>query len=183
MPDYSFVDEMLAELPPQADDKAWSPIVKELVDLWLYDYSTFGSPSGSVWTTVDKANYLFSVTDSRLIAAWGVSGGRVDHKRDSSRQKQSPKGGDTYVHRGHAIPHTLGGGLDINLVPQLGRINTGPFQILEGEARDHPGALYFTYWSYKLSDIRGGPRAQRPGRVEQGLLIPGQAAKISRFIN
>ena len=79
---------------------------------------------------------------------------------------------------GHAIPHTLGGLTDINLVPQLGRINVGPFRELERLAVATPGALYFTYWKYGRSTA-----TQRPEGVDQGLLRPGRPAEIRRHPN
>ena len=74
-------------------------------------------------------------------------------------------------HRGHAIPHTLGGPTDINLVPQLGAINIGPFRALERQAVATPGALYFTYWQYS-------GQSQTPIAVDQGLVVPGQMPVI-----
>jgi len=76
-------------------------------------------------------------------------------------------------HRGHAIPHTLGGATDINLVPQLGAVNVGAFRALERAAVATPGALYFTYWSYRGSRLRTARGHDEPGQVptavEQGL--------------
>ena len=84
--------------------------------------------------------------------------------------------GKTY-HRGHAIPHSLGGGTDINLLAQKGSINVGPFRVLENKAVNTPGSLYFTYWEYK------GTNAQTPSGVQQGLLCPGQRADIKWHAN
>ena len=80
-------------------------------------------------------------------------------------------------HRGHAIPHSLGGPTDINLVPQLGRINVGAFRHLEKLAVATPGALYFTYWRY------GRSNTQTPRGVDQGLLCPGAVPKIETHLN
>jgi hypothetical protein len=80
-------------------------------------------------------------------------------------------------HRGHAIPHTLGGPTDINLVPQRGSINVGPFRALERQAVATPGSLYFTYWIYQ------GPTEQTPRWVEQGLLVPGRPPDIRKHSN
>ena len=78
--------------------------------------------------------------------------------------------------RGHAIPHRLGGGTDINLVPQLGSINTGDFRTLEIQAQDNPGALYFSYWRYFNT-------WQTPAAVDQGLLVAGKEPRITRHRN
>jgi hypothetical protein len=47
-------------------------------------------------------------------------------------------------HRGHVVPHTLGGGTDINLVPQLGKINIVRF----GRWRNLPYRLREPYVSH-----------------------------------
>ena len=78
-----------------------------------------------------------------------------------------PLGGPAGYHRGHAIPHRLGGGTDINLVPQAGSVNIGAFRELEREAVAIPTALYFTYWMYGRGDD------QKPTASQQGLLKPG----------
>jgi hypothetical protein len=75
--------------------------------------------------------YLFDIGKEPLIAAWGISRGRFGGDRDAPRMKQFPLSAGAKYHRGHAIPHRLGGPLDINLVPQLGAINIGPFRALE----------------------------------------------------
>jgi hypothetical protein len=71
----------------------------------------------------------------------------------------------------------MGGRTDINLVPQLGLVNSGPFQELERLAVAMRGSLYFTYWSYPDS------HTQRPSGVEQGCLIAGAVPKIVNFRN
>jgi hypothetical protein len=80
-------------------------------------------------------------------------------------------------HRGHAIAHRLGGQTDINLVPQLGKVNIGAFRPLERKAVATPGSMYFTYWLYS-----GGVR-QTPSGVDQGLLVAGQLPDIRRHGN
>jgi hypothetical protein len=125
---------------------------------------------------------LFDIAAERLIAAWGLSKGKDKSPRSiiATRMKGHPLTnlvhGKRY-HRGHALPHTMGGRTDINLVPQLGAINSGPFQELERLAVATEGSLYFTYWSYPDG------RAQRPSDVEQGCLIAGSAPRIANFRN
>jgi hypothetical protein len=109
-------------------------------------------------------------------AAWGISRGRFGGNRDAPRMKQFPLSAGAKYHRGHAIPHRLGGPLDINLVPQLGAINIGPFRALEKRAMATPGALYFTFWTY-----RGA--SQTPVGVDQGLLVAGKTPEIASFGN
>jgi hypothetical protein len=152
-------------------------VVPTLVDAWLSDYRRSWSCDDIIETSTDGFSYLFDVSNQRLIAAWGISRGRHAGARDKARMAGHPLSAGANYHRGHAIPHTLGGPTDINLVPQLGKINIGPFRRLEKEAVATPGALYFTYWIY--ADQSG----QTPVSVEQGLLVPGTPPRIVKQIN
>jgi hypothetical protein len=143
-----------------------------LIDLWLDDYCTRNASNEIVETTAARFSYLFDIRHGRLIAAWGVSQGKHLGERDKSRMAGAPIGAGPNYHRGHAIPHTLGGTTDINLVPQLGAVNVGPFRALEKEAVATPGALYFTYWIYSPG------KSQKPVSVEQGLLVPGKPLRV-----
>ena len=178
MPDYSKASEAARALPANAPERTFTDaVVPLLVDAWLLEYN-HRSPSRDVFEVpVGGFCFLFDLKHQRLIAAWGVSHGRHGAPRDKARMAGHPLGAGGGYHRGHAIPHTLGGPTDINLVPQLGAINIGPFRALEKEAVATPGSLYFTYWTYPPSY---GKRAatQRPAGVDQGLLLPGAAARI-----
>jgi hypothetical protein len=149
-------------------------VIPALINIWLG--ANEGLSDDVVQTTSANFSYLFDVGSERLIAAWGISSGRIGGDRDASRMRQFPLSAGQAYHRGHAIPHRLGGALDINLVPQLGRINIGPFRELERRAVATPGALYFTFWNYRGS-------SQTPSGVDQGLLIPGQNPEIATFGN
>ena len=146
-------------------------IVPLLIQTWLADYDASFPDNEIVETTTDGFSYLFDVQSGRLLAAWGFSRGRHGGARDKSRMAGHPLSAGALYHRGHAIPHTLGGPTDINLVPQRGAINIGPLRALERQAVATPGALYFTYWQY-----RG--ESQTPVAVDQGLLSPGQPPQI-----
>lgn len=150
-----------------ADPGDAKEIVGYLINEWLNDYRRKGRQSRIVETSPGGFSYLFDVEMERLIAAWGLSRGRAGHVRDKSRMAGHPLGGGAAYHRGHAIPHTLGGGTDINLVAQKGSVNIGPFRRLEREAVACPGSLYFTYWTYAPG------ASQKPVRSQQGLLKPG----------
>lgn len=156
---------------------SWDRVIPYLVDVWLGDYARVAGPSEIVETTADHFSYLFDIPAGRLIAAWGISRGRHPGARDRSRMAGHPLSAGPRYHRGHAIPHTLGGPTDINLVPQLGAVNVGPFRVLEKRAVATPGSLYFTYWTYSA---RSG---QRPMTVDQGLIIPGQPPEIRTHPN
>jgi len=178
MPDYSEFDALLSQMTAAAAEVRLSnEVVPRLVELWLGEYGRTTDSGEIVETTVDSFTYLFDIQAERLIAAWGISRGRTVRTRDASRIAGHPRSSDERYHRGHAIAHTLGGGTDINLVPQLASVNIGPFRQLEREALKAPGALYFTYWSYN------DPHTQQPTAVDQGLFIAGRLPQIRRHAN
>lgn len=172
----------LTQLIPAPPVESWARVIDYLIGVWLDDYASTGKPD-IVETQAQGFSYLFDIDAGRLLAAWGVSQGKFTDPRDKARMAGHPLSDGPHYHRGHAIPHTLGGPTDINLVPQLGSVNVGAFRILEKEAVATPGSLYFTYWSYRgAPPVAGGP-SQRPTSVDQGLLIPGEAAKIRQHPN
>jgi len=129
-------------------------------------------------SSLDTFSYLFDIGPDRLIAAWGISRGRFPGARDNGRIRGYPVSTRPVYHAGHAIPHRLGGGADINLAAQLGSLNTGAFRELENRAVKTPGSLYFTYWMYSMSRT-----AQVASRIQQGLLIRGSQPDIKVFNN
>lgn len=168
--------------PPLTDGVVASRLTPRLVDAWLTDYGRVSVDYDIVETKDEGFSYLFDIAAERLIAAWGLSKGKDRSPRTiiATRMKGHPLTNLVHgrrYHRGHAVPHTMGGRTDINLVPQLGAVNSGPFQELERLAVATPGSLYFSYWSYPDS------RAQRPSGVEQGCLIAGSAPRIVNFGN
>ena len=178
----------LAGLMPTAgqrsEDAFRNKVTPYLVDVWLDDYSRTAPTADVVETSASGFSYLFDTALERLIAAWGLSQGRHGEARDASRMAGHPLSAGPLYHRGHAIPHTLGGPTDINLVPQLGKINIGPFRPLEKKAVATPGSFYFTYWSYRgAAPARDGRPGQTPTGVDQGLLVPGQPPQITRHGN
>ncbi|MFL5579668.1 MAG: DNA/RNA non-specific endonuclease [Gemmatimonadaceae bacterium] len=180
MPKYDHLAGLMRTVTDADPDVSFAThVLPYLIDTWLEDYARGAASDGVVETKSSGFSYLFDVGHERLIAAWGISRGRHDGARDKSRMAGHPLSAGQHYHRGHAIPHTLGGPTDINLVPQLGAVNVGPFRALEREAVATPGALYFTYWVYGRRD----PRDQTPTGVEQGLLVPGTEPKIHRFTN
>ena len=150
----------------------YDQVVPYLSERWLKQYWKAHGDSEIVETTHAGCSYLFDISRERLIAAWATSHGAHHAKRDANRMRSHPHNYGSLYHRGHCIPHSLGGPTDINLVPQLGKVNIGPFRVLEKMAVATPGAVYFTYWRYTDD-------AQMPACVEQGLLIAGQAPLIS----
>jgi hypothetical protein len=99
-----------------------------------------------------------------VLAAYAFSAGRDSHIRDKARMAGHPKAEGAKYHRGHLIPHSGGGGTDINLFSQLGAVNIGGFRRLERLFVDLPGSFYFVRLIYPAGN------SQRPQFVEQGLL-------------
>jgi hypothetical protein len=175
---YPGLDAALRQMTAANAEATFSnEVIPSLVKVWVDDYALTTPGSEIVETSVEGFSYLFDLKEERLIAAWGISRGRHAGKRDASRMAGHPRSADKRYHRGHAIAHTLGGGTDINLVAQLGSVNIGSFRALEREAVDTPGALYFVYWTY------GSSNSQKPIGVQQGLLVPGQPARLREHAN
>lgn len=165
-----------------AEEDRWNAVVDRLADIWTDRYAAY-VPGCELVRVVDSGNYLFDCCFERLIAAWAIGRSDPVGKRDKRRMAGHPLASGSDYHRGHAIPHSMGGPMDINLVPQLARINVGPFRTLERKAVALPGSLYFTYWVYAREEPDGPCLSQRPVAVEQGLLIAGQPADIRLFGN
>ena len=175
MADYRDLKDLMRAVNPRAPhDSFTKKVVPYLVDVWLDDYARSNQNADIVETTDSGFSYLFDIARERLIAAWGISKGRHGEPRDKNRMRGHPLSAGDLYHRGHAIPHTLGGPTNINLVPQLGKINIGPFRELERNAVASPGSLYFTYWIYARND----PTGQTPAGVDQGLLVAGHPPRI-----
>ena len=174
MPHYPGLDTLLSKMTPASAPTTFArEVIPRLTRAWLEDYDRSTKTSDVVQTSAGTGfSYLFDIQHERLIAAWGISQGRHAGARDKARMAGHPLSNGALYHRGHAIPHTLGGPTDINLVPQLGAVNVGAFRALEKRAVATPGALYFTYWSY------GRSKGQTPSGVEQGLLVPGARPDI-----
>lgn len=178
MASYPKLTEMMANTPAAGSRFVFeNQIIPYLVDVWLDDYARAVTQADVVETVVSGFSYLFDVAAGRLIAAWGISEGRHAGARDAARMAGHPLSAGLHFHRGHAIPHSLGGPTDINLVPQRASVNVGPFRVLERRAVANPGSLYFTYWRY------GPATDQRPVAVDQGLLVPGHPPEIRVHAN
>jgi hypothetical protein len=165
---YPKLPQIVLNATPGALEKLAVPY---LLDVWQQEYASKNRAPDIVETTQDGSSFLFDISRQRLIAAWAISRGPNHAARDSSRMRGHPLAHGPEYHRGHAIPHSAGGPLDINLVPQRGSVNIGPFRVLEKEAVANPGSLYFTYWIYT-------DQSQMPSFVEQGLLRGGFTPRI-----
>lgn len=86
--------------------------------------------------------------DDRVVAIWGTSRAEPANTRDKGRMAGFLGGvwSSTYPgrDRGHFFAHTMGGGTDINLFPQLASVNRGgEWRRMERYAANNPGSFCF----------------------------------------
>jgi hypothetical protein len=150
-----------------------------LSDLWSADYRRTFRDAEIVSIPLDPFVYLFDLTGERALGAYGIMGGTVSAPRDRARMAGHPKAEGRDYHRGHLMPHSGGGGTDINLFSQRGALNIGAFRELERRAVANPGTFYFVRLLYDLTG------SQRPASVEQGVVLDSKALKIESryFVN
>jgi hypothetical protein len=158
-------------------------ISRSLVPLWCDDY--FSGNRGAELVSVDLDNsgtvltYIFDITLQRTIVAYGVPI-FAKHARDSGRMAGHPNSAGPDFHRGHLIAHSIGGGTDINLVPQLGKLNIREFRIIERRVRDmakqNLSCLYFARPIFSNT-------SQTPAMFEQGAILSGRSLIYSLHKN
>ena len=207
LPYQTLTTPLMAMLPGTTD---WRHVLDELEAIWRRRYPSHvlgawdatkkaGKQVGPdlVWVRQNQfgmldengIDYLFDVAAERLVGAYMVSRGKNEvsrHGEPDARLKGHPLHDASRFDRGHTIAHTLGGGCDINIVPQNSRMNrsggriaaTG-FRTLERRAVETPGSLYFVYWLYGAATGGG----QVPSGVVQGLLLPRQTPEVYHFRN
>ncbi len=145
---------------------------ERLCEAWCRDYRNSFRDADIVSIAAGSFSHLFDLTAERTLAAYGVSGGKVSTPRDRSRMAGHPKAEGRDYHRGHLIPHSAGGGMDINLFIQRGAVNIGRFRELENLAVGNPGSFYFVRLIY------GSDGGQRPAFVEQGVFVNSKSSRI-----
>ena len=110
----------------------------DLVPLWCDAYNYMNPQAELVQVDVDthgtSCSYLFDIALERNIVAFGMPI-LSKHQRDKNRQNKHPRSGGSKFDRGHLIAHALGGGMDINVAPQLSKLNQGDFKVLETKVR------------------------------------------------
>jgi len=148
-----------------------------LLDLWYEDYIHTYPKSELVLVHLEadgsSFTYLFDVTRQRAIGSVGLPS-FVSHKRDASRMAGHPLANSKLYDRGHLLAHSLGGGADINLVPQLSKVNRVNFQKIERIARKlatgNVRCVYFVRPIYPIESAPAHEASQLPSRIEQGLI-------------
>jgi len=185
---------LAAEHSPTTE--SWDAFVGEVLEpAWLTAYR-----AETAWSTeiqdihLDALVFLFDAAptlkqmtqagDDRLVAVWGRSSPPAQ-KRDRARiagllptpEMWSGSGLD----RGHFVAHGAGGGLDLNLFPQLATLNRGwsrqgrLWRQMERYAAEHPGTPLFLRPTYRDD-------SWRPSAIEFGLLTQDKLW-IERFSN
>jgi hypothetical protein len=174
----------------------WDALVRErLVDRWTAEYvavtpwvpEIFEVQLGAFVYLFDAAPTLSraeSGGDDRAVVVWGRSSAPAT-RRDRGRlagfipvpSSWSGRGRD----RGHLVAHALGGGLDLNLVPQSSALNRGRsaegrrWRALEREAAASPGMPLFVRLVYEDA-------TWSPAEFEYGL-VRGGGLHVARFQN
>src|SRR3974390_2430677 len=101
-------------------------IANVLIPIWCAHYP-FASPSAEI-VEVETGesgasfSYLFDLTLDRNVVACGIPSASK-HRRDRSRMAGHPLVNSARYDRGHLMANSTGGGCDINLVPQLSKVN------------------------------------------------------------
>ncbi len=106
--------------------------------------------------------YGFDIAAERLVYVTGKTG--TPGVRDLSRQRGSPRPSEKDDEKGHVIATSLGGGMDINLIPQARSVNRGKgsqWASIERELAKRPGSSVAIHLVY--SDA-----SQRPASFEFG---------------
>ena len=158
-------------------------IAEALEPLWCDEYydrnpqaellSVSLSDCGTTFT------YIFDLKLGRVVVSYGIPVYSAQ-LRVAARMAGHPLEKGKGLHRGHLMANSIGGGTDINLVPQLGKLNVGEFRKLERLAREkalqNQRCLYFVRCLY--SDD-----SQRPWKFEQCVISPPRVVDYALHSN
>ena len=150
---------------PVGRNSAIAYLNQALPPLWASQYPGAGgelltvtlggkqSQNGAVSTMFDLQPKNSRI-ESRVVAVWGLSKSEPANTRDTGRMAGFLNGVWSSFYsgrdRGHFFAHTMGGGTDINLFPQVASVNRGgEWRRMERFAAENPGTFCFIHPIYK----------------------------------
>jgi hypothetical protein len=164
---------------------------REVVDAtsgWLADYlDRTGGRREVVEIDLGDLTYLFDSTTAptereatnRVVAVYGRSG-ESHGDRDKSRMSGHPN--PNHVDRGHLVARAIGGGYDLNLIPQDPKLNQGhsePGKVwreLERDLESRLGTAFFVRPTY-------GDTSDYPTHLEFGVQLESGEWRVEHFDN
>ena len=162
-----------------------------LLAFWQDDYRRTHGISEMVLVHLDgegsSFTYLFDTTRQRVVGSAGLPT-FVKHKRDKGRMAGHPLANSETYDRGHLLAHSLGGGADINLVPQLSKVNRGGFRRIERLVLDlasrNVQCVYFVRPDYPVESVPADEKlSQLPMYIEQGVVGTSRVLTYDLFKN
>jgi len=147
--------------------------VRALVDMWCRDYS---ARTGLNLHEVEQNGftYVYDIESGRPVCVYGRSRS-PSATRDTTRQRGTPLARTT-DDRGHIIAHSMGGGMDINMIGQDRTINRGSdWRAIERRAAANPGTPVAVRLRYQGN-------ADRPSRIDYAY-EDADGLTVARFDN
>lgn len=193
-------NKILSELSTISIENVIRILWEKLPDVWCEKYSEMTITETNILQFTDNGfEYLFDfqselvaqdiannkVNEDRVVVVFGMSQ-PSSKKRDKNRMKgfvgpSSEVFGNNYD-KGHFIGHAFGGGLDVNLFPQLRDINQGlsargkVFKSMETYCSENPGTFCFNRPIYCN-------HSWRPCMIEFGILTNEMNFWVETFEN
>jgi hypothetical protein len=153
-------------------------LCSRLTDQWAAAYRAQASGKTElVEVDLGALTYLFDIAAARVVAVYGRSVPTAA-ARPAARMRGFPlpaATGDSLV-RGHLVAHAIGGGTDMNLVPQSAALNvSGTWRRLERLAQSHPG-------TFVAVEVRYADESQTPSGFTYVVIADGHLV-VEHFAN
>jgi hypothetical protein len=127
-------------------------LTDRLSDVWSAAYrSRTAAETELVEVDQGDLTYLFDIAASRVVAVYGkVAPSVLPRPKSRMRGFPLPPSAEGELVRGHLVAHALGGGTDINLIPQSAALNISKaWRRLERLAQGQPDAFVAVEVSYE----------------------------------
>lgn len=178
---------VMAQARGLSADQTKALLAEELPDRWCAVYGRKFPLSEIVEVTLDTYRYIFDLTESRVVVAYGQSGKRVGKRSDGARRQGWAGGSITGHHsvpvdKGHFMSDAAGGGADINLFVQRRDLNRGwspegrVYKEMETFCQKNAGTFCFSRGLYRGSE-------QDPAALEFGVLRSPTSFRVEVFDN